>query len=110
MAGINDIVLIYDKGKPFAFARIEDIYPDGRKNWYKVKMLVLKLPLQVTTWTLKEEYIAGEEFTIDGDTIRLELVTSPDEKHLKTNSDSSEENIKIKKKGNIIYLYNNEKK
>ena len=49
MAGENDIVLIYFEDKPLAFARIEEIEPDHKPNWYHVRLLLLQMPVQVVT-------------------------------------------------------------
>ncbi len=73
----NDIVLIHLEGQPISFARIEDISPDVKKDWYHVKLLLLQVPLQVVTWILRDIYINGEEFTIEGKKIRLEKVVCP---------------------------------
>ena len=40
----NDLVLIYFEEKPLAFARIESILPDSKKDWYHVKLLLLQIP------------------------------------------------------------------
>ena len=74
MAIENDVVLIYFEGKPSGFARIEDISPDVKKDWYNVTLLLLQIPMQTITWTLKDIYIDGEEFTMNGNRMRLELV------------------------------------
>jgi hypothetical protein len=73
----NDIVLIYFEDQPISFARIEDISPDMKKDWYHVKLLLLQVPLQVVTWILRDIYINGEEFTMEGKKIRLEKVVCP---------------------------------
>ena len=77
MATEKDLVLIYFEGKPLAFARIESILPDSKKDWYHVKLLLLQIPLQVVTWILKDAYINGIEFTMNGKKMRLEKVESP---------------------------------
>lgn len=77
MAVENDLVLIYLEDKPLAFARIESILPDSKKDWYHVRLLLLQIPLQVVTWILKDVYINGSEFTMDGKRMRLEKVESP---------------------------------
>jgi hypothetical protein len=77
MAVENDIVLVYFENQPLLFARIEEILPDVKPNWYHVKLLMLKIPLQVVTWILRDAYINGDEFTMDGKKMRLELVESP---------------------------------
>ncbi len=75
----NDIVLIYFEKKPLAYARIETITADRKKDWYLVKLLILSIPLQVVHWLLRDVYIDGAEFTMDGKTMRLEQVFSPPE-------------------------------
>jgi len=56
MAKENDVVLIYYEDQPITFARIENISPDIKKDWYNVKLLMLHVPLQVTTWILRDIY------------------------------------------------------
>ena len=80
MAAENDLVLIYLEDEPLAFARIESILPDSKKDWYHVRLLLLQIPLQVATWILKDVYITGSEFTMNGKRMRLEKVESPVEK------------------------------
>lgn len=91
MAEENDIVLIYFEDKPLVFARIEDILADVKPNWYLVKLLLLQVPLQVVTWILRDVYIHGEEFTMDGKRMRMERVVCPDEQQpLETEQDKEE--------------------
>jgi hypothetical protein len=78
MAVENDIVLIYFEEKPLVFARIEEILPDVKPNWYHVKLLMLQVPLQLATWILRDVYINGEPFTMDGRKMRLELIQNPE--------------------------------
>ena len=75
----NDIVLIYLEDEPLSFARIEDILADSKPDWYHVKLLLLQIPLQIVTWILRDVYIAGAEFTMNGKRMRLEKVVAPDE-------------------------------
>jgi hypothetical protein len=77
MAVENDLVLIYLEDKPLAFARIESILPDSKRDWYHVRLLLLQIPLQVVTWILKDVYVNGSEFTMNGKRMRLEKVESP---------------------------------
>ena len=79
MAVENNLVLIYFEDKPLAFARIESILPDAKKDWYHVKLLLLQVPLQVVTWILRDTYLNGTEFTMNGKRMRLEKVESPAE-------------------------------
>lgn len=77
MAEIKDIVLIYMEDAPVSFARIEDIVPDHKKDWYQIRLLMLQIPLQVVTWILKADYINGEVFFMNGKSMRLEKVVAP---------------------------------
>ena len=79
MAEENDLVIIYLEDKPLAFARIEEILPDSKANWYHVKLLILQLPLQMVTWILRDSYIDGAEFTMEGKKMRMERVASPED-------------------------------
>lgn len=108
MAQENDIVLIYYENNPVVFARIEDVSPDVKKDWYLVKLLLLQVPLQTVTWILRDRYILGDEFTMNGKRMRLERVVCPEEEDTsteqkapqqdqdasssQTNSDDSKEN------------------
>ena len=76
--GEKDVVLIYIEDKPFSFARVEEIREDWKKGWYHVTLLLLQVPLQLITWILKDLYIDGGEFTMDGNRMRLEKVVCPD--------------------------------
>jgi hypothetical protein len=79
MAVENDIVLIHFEDKPLTFARIEAITTDHKPNWYHVKLLMLQVPLQLVTWILRDAYIDGGEFTMNGKRMRLEKVVVPEE-------------------------------
>jgi len=74
MAIEGDVVLIYHENNPTVFARVEDIKPDFKKDWYHVTLLLLTIPTQAVTWILKDAYIEGEEFTMDGKPMKLEAV------------------------------------
>ncbi len=92
---VNDIVLVYLEDSPLFFARIESILPDAKKDWYHIKLLMLQLPLQVVTWILKDEYINGETYHMNGKKMRLEKVecpveelSSPNDETIKQSDDS----------------------
>jgi hypothetical protein len=79
MTAENDLVLIYLEDQPLSFARIEGILPDAKPDWYHVRMLLLQVPVQVVTWILRDVYIDGTEFTMNGKRMRLEKVEVPEE-------------------------------
>jgi hypothetical protein len=77
MAVEKDLVLIHHEDQPVLFARIEEILPDAKPDWYHVKLLLLQVPPQVVTWILRDIYIDGQEFTMNGQRMYLEKVVSP---------------------------------
>ncbi len=77
---VNDVILVYLEDSPLFFARIESILPDAKKDWYHIKLLILQLPLQVVTWILKDDYINGETYHMNGKKMRLEKVDCPVDK------------------------------
>lgn len=83
----KDLVLIYFENEPTGFARVEEISPDIKKNWYHIRLLLLNLPLQTVTWILRDAYIDGEEFTMGGHKMRLEKVESPKEDNFDVDAD-----------------------
>jgi len=79
MTAEKDIVLIYLEEKPLVFARIEDIAADHKPGWYHVRLLLLQIPVQTVTWILRDVYIDGEPFTMDGKKLYFEKIESPAE-------------------------------
>jgi hypothetical protein len=77
MAQEKDLVLIYQEDKPLTYARIEAISPDSKPDWYHVDLLLLQFPAQPFTMILRNAYINGGEFTMNGQRMRLEMVESP---------------------------------
>ncbi len=75
MATIGDLVLVYQEEQPAFFARIEDISADSKPGWYQVKFVVLQVPVAEHVWILREGYISGETFTMNGVRIRIEKVS-----------------------------------
>ena len=74
----KDLVLIYFEDNPLSFARIESISPNSKPDWYHVTLLMLQVPIQLVTWILRDIYINGSEFTMNGKRMRLEKVVVPD--------------------------------
>jgi hypothetical protein len=74
----GDVALVYVDNKPAFFVRIERIEPDVKKRWWRVRFLVLAIPLTATTWIIDEEQIRGAEFTMSGTPIRIEKVVAPE--------------------------------
>lgn len=73
----QEIILIYVQEKPAFFARVEKIIPDVKKNWWRVSMIVLQVPVKIVTWIIDGEQIQGAEFTMGGIPIRIEHIEVP---------------------------------
>jgi hypothetical protein len=103
MSREGDIVLIHIKEQPTIYARIELIEPDIKKGWYKVTLLLLSIPQQVITWILREEYINGAPFTMDGSAIKMEEIKkiSISDRPLES-SPKTGEDTKVKAKGKVV--------
>jgi hypothetical protein len=115
MATENDIVLIYREDEPLSFARIEDISADSKPDWYHVKLLMLQVPLQVITWILRDVYIEGAEFTMNGKRMRLEKVVVPnellpEEQNIKNKQEDAPKKGKDSGKAKVISLADLKKK
>ena len=113
MALENDLVLIYFEDNPLSFARVESILPDSKPDWYHVKLLLLQMPPQLVTWILRDVYISGTEFTMNGKRMRLEKVVVPDEpKSPKSvdNQDKTDEPGEAAGKAKVISLKDIRKK
>ena len=108
----NDIILVYIENKPLFFARVEKIYPDIKPRWWRVKILVLQIPVVVATWILDNEQIRGAEFTMNGTPVRIEKIVTPVD-HENENNPGIEKNghqQKSNKQAHIISLNKNPKK
>ncbi len=109
----NDVVLIYFEDEPMVFARIEEISPDAKPEWFQVKLLLFQVPLQVVTWILRPAYIDGEPFTMGGKQMRLEKVVSP-EPEVQRENDPGEETAgqkeAKKKDGKVVSLFDSREK
>jgi hypothetical protein len=73
----GDILLVHHKGQPVSYARVEDITADHKAPWWQITLLILAVPAQKVTWILREEYIDGGDFTMGGETMRLERLAPP---------------------------------
>lgn len=92
MAIENDIVLVYMEDSPLFFARVEEIWPDVKKDWFNIELLVLQIPVKVVVWTLKDIYINGTEFFMGGKRMKIEVVTPPRDNFMETKEQDSENN------------------
>lgn len=115
MATINDLVLVHVDNRPGFFARIEDISPDVKPGWWKVRLLVLTVPLQVYTWILDASQIDGAPFTMGGTPMSLEKVVSPPVQERNQSHPASEEQPSSEPQGTasgskVVFLSDRKKK
>ena len=105
---VGDLVLIHISEKPATYARVEAIEPDVKPGWWRARLLVLTIPIQMVVWILERDQIDGKPFTMGGTPIRLERVEPPDladDGTLKENQIRKDAN----KEGRVISLKNRKK-
>ena len=90
----QELVLIHIEEQPAFYARVEKISADVKPKWWRVKFLMLTIPVKVTTWTIDDEQIRGAEFTMGGTPIRIEKVEVPEDIEPE---EKKEESVKSKK-------------
>ena len=73
----NDMILIHIENAPAFFARVEKISSDVKPGWWRIKLLLLSLPVKIVTWILDDEQIRGAEFTMSSTPVRLEKIDLP---------------------------------
>ena len=108
----GNVVLIYYQDQPSIFARIEFIEPDMKKGWYQITLLLLTIPTRTVTWILRESYIQGDTFQMDGRSIRLEVVQRVNEKKDVEKPAPAEKRKKTdneKEKGGTVIPFKNHK-
>jgi len=108
----NDIILIYIEDRPAIFARVEKIYPDVKPGWWRVKLLILQVPVVTTIWILDNDQIRGAEFTMNGTPIRIEVVKAPETKTQQPGTEAANHNPRTNnQQARILTLNpNNQKK
>jgi hypothetical protein len=74
---IGDIKLIHHNNNPVVYARVEEITADVKPGWWQVRLMILQVPSREVTWILRDEYIDGGEFTMDGEPMQLKPVPPP---------------------------------
>lgn len=74
MRNVGEVVAISIDGKPTVYGRIEGYEPDRKRGWYQVSLLLLTFPAQGVIWTLREEQIDGEAFTMEGVPVQIQPV------------------------------------
>jgi hypothetical protein len=77
MTDIGDVILVYIEEKPAFFGRVEDVIPDSKPGWVRLKFLILQVPPTIGEWILRPEYVQGNEFSLGGRKIRIEKVVAP---------------------------------
>ena len=102
MVDEGDLVLIYQEDQPIAFARIETIEPDIKRDWRHVTLLLLSVPIREVTWILRWSYIQGEPFTMGEKPMRLEKVERVVPKQREEEAGGEDESVKVPKKGTVI--------
>lgn len=103
MTDIGDIVLVHIADEPVFYARVENITADVKKDWYQISLRILSPEVEdFITWILKDAYIQGAEFTMQGERIRLEKLPAPEVLQRK---ERVEKGRQTSEKGKVISLF-----
>jgi hypothetical protein len=73
-----DVCMLYINGFPQSFVRVNWIWEDEKRGWWRVNLTRLALPLESWTWTLDDNHLEGEEWTMDGIPMQLQILPRPD--------------------------------
>jgi len=73
----GDVILVHVEDRPAFFARVEEILPDVKAGWRRLRFKVLTVPIQEMTWILEPSQIDGEPFTMGGTPLRIERLPDP---------------------------------
>jgi hypothetical protein len=74
---IGDVILVYIEDQPAFFGRIEDLIPDIKPGWVRLKFLILQIPPTLGEWILRPDYVQGDEFSMGGRKVKIEKVVAP---------------------------------
>jgi hypothetical protein len=99
---INDIVLVYKEDLPQFFARVENISEDIKPGWFHLTLLVLTIPVQVVTWILKDIYIDGTEFSMEGKKMRIEKIVPPSKEAVLPEENEKKNQTEQKDNGKVL--------
>jgi hypothetical protein len=102
MRNVGEVILIYYEDQPAVFARIESIDFDIKKDWYRITLLLLTIPSQTVMWILREAYIDGAPFTMNGRNMRMETVESVSSESVNEGTREPVKKIDPDKKGSVI--------
>jgi hypothetical protein len=102
MRNEGEVVLVYYQDQPTVFGRIESIEFDVKKDWYRVTLLLLAIPIQTVTWILREPYIDGAPFTMGGIPMRLETVEKTSVERAPQGIEKAERTMGPDKSGTVI--------
>jgi len=111
MVTIGDLVLVYQEEEPAFFARIEDVTADAKVHWYQVTLFVLQVPVIEAVWILRESYMNGDTFTMNGTRMRIEKVHAPSESERRFSGSerrSSEDDLSADNK--VISIFDRKKR
>ncbi len=100
----GEVLLVYFQRQPAFFVRVEHVYPDVKKGWWRLHFITLTLPIEPVTWILDEDQMRGAEFTMGGHPIHLERIETETKKPAPKKKDKPKTN----NKANIISLFGDE--
>lgn len=101
----GEVLLTYFQDNPGFFVRVENIQPDRKKGWWRMTFLILAVPLQTLTWILDDDQMRGSDFTMGGQSLRIERVVAPDTTFSQVEKKHAQENST---RGRVVSMFDDE--
>lgn len=73
----GDIIAVHINGALSFHARVEEVLPDVKKGWRRLRFLALTIPRREISWILEPTQLDGEEFSMGGTPVRIERLHEP---------------------------------
>jgi hypothetical protein len=107
---MHEVSLFYDNHSPIFYIVTENIIPDKKPEWWICKFIALTAQPFRFTLILREEYLYGKEFTIDGVPKMIKPLKDVEikgeseiRKEFKNEVQEEPKREKLVKKNNVIY-------
>ena len=94
----GDLILVHTDKRPGFFARVEEITPDVKKGWWRVRFLPIgldNLGYNTLVWILDNDQIRGADYTMSGVPMRIERVPPYHDPEPSPSDDKTEKTRKV---------------
>jgi hypothetical protein len=97
----GDIIAVHINDVLSFHARVEEILPDVKRGWRRMRFLALSIPRREITWILEPAQLNGDQFEMGGTPVRIERLPDPEPTE-PVYTPTSEEPLPTEPKGKVI--------